>query len=113
MESVNLEQIKQTTLGDDEFLAELIDIYLDDAPPQLELLRAAVARADAAAASSVAHRLKGSSGHIGAESLSQLCSQIERAGRQSRVDEINRMMPSVEEEFSRVQAYLARLRKGA
>jgi HPt (histidine-containing phosphotransfer) domain-containing protein len=113
METVNVVHIKETTLGDDEFLAELIDIYLDDVPPQLELLRAAVARADAAAASSVAHRLKGSSGNVGAESLSALCNQIERAGRQSRVDKVSRMMPQIEEEFGRVRACLLRIRNGS
>jgi HPt (histidine-containing phosphotransfer) domain-containing protein len=113
METVNLEHIKETTLGDDEFMAELIDIYLGDAAPQIELLRAAVAQADIATASSVAHRLKGSSGNVGAESLSALCGQIERASRQSRVHEVSLMLPRVEEEFSRVQACLGRIRNGS
>lgn len=113
METVNIEHIQETTLGDEEFLAELIDLYLDDVPPQLELLRDAVARADSAAASSVAHRLKGSSSNVGAESLSALCNQVERAGRQSQVDEVARMMPQLEEEFGRVRACLVRLRNGA
>lgn len=113
METVNLLHIKETTLGDDEFLAELIDIYLDDVPPQLELLRAAVARADAAAAGSVAHRLKGSSSNLGAESLSALCNQVECASRRSHIDEVSRMMPQLEEEFGRVRACLARLRNEA
>lgn len=113
METVNLSHIKETTLGDEEFLAELIDIYLGDVPPQLDLLRAAIARADAAAASSVAHRLKGSSSNVGAESLTALCGQVERAGRQSHVDEVSRMLPQLEEEFGRVRACLVRLRNGS
>jgi HPt (histidine-containing phosphotransfer) domain-containing protein len=113
METVNLVHIKETTLGDVEFLAELIDIYLDDVPPQLELLRAAVARADSVAASSVAHRLKGSSSNVGAESLSALCDQVERAGRQSHVEKLSRMVPQLEEEFGRVRACLVRIRNGS
>lgn len=113
METVNLLHIRETTLGDAKFLAELIDIYLDDVPPQLGLLRDAVVRSDTAAASSVAHRLKGSSSNVGAESLSALCSQVEHAGRQSQIEEVARMMPQVEEEFDRVRACLVRLRSGA
>ena len=110
METVNLSHIRDTTLGDEEFLTELIDIYLEDAPSQLELLRDAVARADSAAASSVAHRLKGSSSNVGAESLSALCNQLERAGKQSHVDEVGRMVPQLEAEFDRVRACLVELR---
>jgi len=113
VETVNLDYIRETTLGDNEFLVELIDIYLGDAPVQLELLRAAVAQADVAAATAVAHRLKGSSGNVGAESLSALCNLVERASRQSRVEEITQMMPELEEEFSRVQACLADIRNGS
>ena len=70
----------------------------------------AVARADSAAASSVAHRLKGSSSNVGAESLSALCNQLERAGKQSHVDEVGRMVPQLEAEFDRVRACLVELR---
>ena len=84
MESVNLEHIREATMGDDEFLAELIDLFLNDTPAQLEALRKAVRTGDAERATSAAHRLRGSSGNMGAESLSACASTWK-----SQVMEIN------------------------
>ncbi len=109
MESVNVEHIREATMGDDEFLAELIDLFLDDTPGQLEALRKAVRAGDAESAASAAHRLKGSSGNLGAESLSALCLHVEKSSR-GQQEELPKLVEQVDEEFNQVREILTNLR---
>src|SRR5215210_1078759 len=53
-------------LGDQELLAELVGLFLEDMPPQLEALREAIEGGDASSVQRVAHTLKGSCGNMGA-----------------------------------------------
>jgi len=112
MSSINLERIREATMGDEEFMAELIEVFLDDSPGQLDLLRRAVAERDAAAAASSAHRLKGSSGQVGAESLSELCKKLEQESRASNGQDLEALMAKVDQEFQRVRDELSAVRAG-
>jgi HPt (histidine-containing phosphotransfer) domain-containing protein len=101
----------RANVGDDpEFIAELIDDFLADAPAQLETLRAAATAGDASAARRAAHTLKGNSRTFGAGDLASICQGAEAAaaaddlaGVLSRVDEIDR-------EWARVRVALITLR---
>ena len=110
MESVNLEHIREATMGDDEFLAELITLFLNDTPQQLEALRKAVRTGDAETAASAAHRLKGSSSNMGAESLSALCLHLEKSSSGKQLEELPRLVEQVDEEFDQVREILTNLR---
>jgi len=77
----------RVSVGDDpEFLAELIDDFLEDAPTQVAALREAVASGDATSARRAAHTLKGTSRTFGAGELASLCQDAEtgRLGRSRR-----------------------------
>ena len=110
-QAVNLQRIREATMGDEEFMAELIDIYLDDSPAQISALRDAIEGRQGEVAASAAHRLKGSSGNLGASSLAELCRRLEEAGRVNQVDEMPGLLKDVEREFSRVQGYLSAVRQ--
>ena len=110
MESVNLEHIREATMGDDEFLAELIDLFLNDTPAQLEALRNAVGTGDAEGVASAAHRLKGSSGNMGAESLSALCLHVEKSSNGNQLEGLPQLVEQVDEEFDQVRKILTSLR---
>ncbi len=107
----NLQRIREATMGDEEFMAELIDIFLDDSPAQIRILRDAIEGREAEAAASAAHRLEGSSGNLGADSLAALCRRVEESGRQNRVEEIPGLLKDIEREFSRVKEYLSAVRQ--
>ena len=62
-------------------------------------------------AASTAHRLKGSSGNLGADSLAALCRRVEEAGREDRAAEMPGLLKDIEQEFSRVEEYLSALRQ--
>jgi HPt (histidine-containing phosphotransfer) domain-containing protein len=67
--------------ADDDLLSELIDLFLQDAPARLDVIRDAIARQDWTALAAAAHSLKGSCGSLGALHMAVLCGRLERYGR--------------------------------
>jgi HPt (histidine-containing phosphotransfer) domain-containing protein len=110
---VNPDRLQEVAMGDDEFLSELIDLYLRDAPTQLEALGEAVASLDTAAVSAAAHKLKGSCGNVGAEGLMALCQKIESSGKASRLEELPALFQQVSHEFEEVNQMLHGFRTGS
>jgi histidine phosphotransfer protein HptB len=53
-----------------------------------------------------AHSLKGSCSNLGASSLRDLCQQIEKHGRSGTLDEVFKLLESVDQEFGRVKREL-------
>ena len=97
----------------EDFLVELIDVYLDDAPARMEQLQRAVDGGDAEAISREAHTLKSSSANVGAMTLAAMAQQIELAGRgggttDSLAEAVGRMAAA----FAQVKATLVALRHG-
>ncbi len=69
-------------LDDDiDLLAEMIDLFLDEAPVQLAELTTALSRADLLALADAAHAIKGMAGHFCAEKLIGLAVNLELAAR--------------------------------
>jgi PAS domain S-box-containing protein len=68
---------------DDEpdFLADLINIYLTDAPKYLDHIRVAISAGDAASLKVASHTLKSSSANLGVMLLSDLCKELEMMAR--------------------------------
>ncbi len=110
---INPDRLQEVAMGDDDFMIELIDLYLADAPAQLEALSQAVAREDASAVSAAAHKLKGSCGNVGAEGLVTLCQQIEATGRASRLHELPELMEQATREFAEVNQALQGVKDGS
>jgi len=67
--------------GDDDLLAELIDLFLADAPQRMMALAAAIGGEDWDGVASWAHSLKGSCGSLGAMHMAELCTRLESMGR--------------------------------
>ena len=76
--------------GDDEpeLLAELIGIFLEDAPQRMKDITEGLAHGDLARIERGAHTLKSSSANIGALGLSDLCRRIVECARQQRPQEL-------------------------
>ena len=110
-EPVNLDHIREATLNDEEFMGELIDVFLDDSPNQLDALRQAVESSQAGRAAEVAHRLKGAGGNMGAESLTALCRQLEECGREQELEPMRTLVEQLDQEFVRVKEFLTNYRR--
>ena len=98
--------------GEDDLLAELIDLFLEDAPTRITSMRQAIEREDWTAMGSWAHSLKGSCGSLGAMHMADLCAKLEamgRAGSGPRVD-AERIQRDLEAQFDLVRDALERER---
>jgi HPt (histidine-containing phosphotransfer) domain-containing protein len=98
-------------VGDDpEFVGEIVDTYLADAPTQLEGMRAALAAADMPALTRHAHTLKGNSRNVGATELARIAQQLEEQGRTGDADGAGSRIDAAADELVRVTAALAAAR---
>lgn len=101
------------SVGDDPgFVAELVDELLQDAPAQLESLRAAAASGDATAAGRAAHTLKGNGRTFGARELASLCQEAEGAAAAGDLDAVLSRLDGIDGEWRRVRAELLVWRDG-
>jgi HPt (histidine-containing phosphotransfer) domain-containing protein len=107
-----LAELLESTGGDREFLAELIDTYLDDAPRHVAAMRQAARAGNLDELVRPAHALKGASASLGASMLSERSRALEVAARSGAlshaadaIDEIE----AIEAELGRVTAALRAL----
>ena len=78
LDNAVLDALRESVGDDPEFLAELIDTFVADAPGQLESLRGSAASGDTAGARRAAHTLKGNGLTFGARELASLCQRPSR-----------------------------------
>lgn len=81
MSAFNLDETLRRVAGDTDLLAELVGVFLSDAPAMLADVTAAVAAGDAAAVSRAAHRLKGSILTFSAPDAAAAARGLEQSGR--------------------------------
>ncbi|CAA9490871.1 MAG: diguanylate cyclase/phosphodiesterase (GGDEF & EAL domains) with PAS/PAC sensor(s) [uncultured Rubrobacteraceae bacterium] len=93
-------------LGGPELLAELVELYLEQAPAQLEALREAIEAGDAASVKGTAHALKGSSGNMGALRMATICAELEETGSAEKLEYATALTKRLEAEYGRVRSAL-------
>ena len=86
--------------GPPAFLAELIDLYLREAELQVAKIRASFDVQDAPSLERAAHTLKGSSGNLGARTLSALCAELQAVARAADWTRAGELVPRVEREHA-------------
>lgn len=106
-----LDRLLDMTGGDVEFLDELVDTYLEDAPGQLAQMRAAAANGAQADLVRPAHSLKSNSANMGAESLAGMCRVLEDGARDGVADDATAQVEAIEAEFQQVRRELLAARE--
>ena len=107
IDRATFDALKATTGAD--FVPELIDTFLDDAPRMLADLRAALAAKDAEKFRRTAHSLKSNSNTFGALTLGAMARTLELEGM-AKADEPASSLAALDREYARVAAALAQLR---
>ena len=92
--------------GEPDLLAELVDLFLEDAPPRLETLRIALVEGDAQRVKRVSHALKGSSSNMGATRMAEICARLEDVGTLGEFSEASDLLKRLEAEFARARSAL-------
>lgn len=91
MSSINFQTLNERKEELDEFFAELVQTYLDDAKTLIDDVLKAVGAADAAALSESAHALKSSSGYMGADKVVELSASLETMGRDKNLSDAQKV----------------------
>jgi PAS domain S-box-containing protein len=93
---------KLQQLGEPDIVAELIGIYLNDAPVLLKRAREALAGNDESTLRRAAHSLKSTSANLGAIRLSALCKELEEMARRADLQNAPAVFSEINAEYQRV-----------
>ncbi len=72
--------------GEEEFLAELVEIFINDTPEQLSGLKEAVDSRNSKDLEKMSHKLKGAVANFGEKAAFEAALQLEMMGRENRLD---------------------------
>ena len=92
--------------GEPDFVVELIDLYLDEAPRFFSSIQEGLANNDWLSAKRAAHTLRGSSGNLGILQMASIAGALEQlTGNQDA--SAAELLKGLEIEFARVEEILA------
>ena len=97
-------------LGGEEFVAEVIDTFLSDAPALVETLRTTYEHGHTEGLRRAAHTLKSNGQTFGAGRFSRLCRELEERARSGELDGIAELLDRIEQEYAALEESLAALR---
>jgi HPt (histidine-containing phosphotransfer) domain-containing protein len=105
-----IENLRALNPGDnDEFLREIVGIFLEDAPLRLRELNEALGANDTGKFTRAAHSIKGASSNIGANALRLVAEELEHRSKNEHLPSLAPLVESVQREFDRTKAELATL----
>ncbi|HEX5826741.1 MAG TPA: Hpt domain-containing protein [Candidatus Limnocylindrales bacterium] len=94
-------------VGDDaDFVNDIVDTYLGDAPLQLTGMADALAAGDMTTLGRLAHTLKGNSRNVGATALAEVARELEEQARAGDPTGADARIATAAAEFERVTAAL-------
>jgi CheY-like chemotaxis protein/HPt (histidine-containing phosphotransfer) domain-containing protein len=106
-----LESLRE--LGGDDFLAEVIDTFLADAPALLATLHHALAEGGIAELRRAAHTLKSNGATLGAGEFTERCRALEQEAREGRLEDASDLVARIEEQYGLLERALEELRPAA
>ncbi|UCH62878.1 MAG: Hpt domain-containing protein [Fidelibacterota bacterium] len=111
LDKSTLERLRR--LGDNRFLVELIDLFLEHTPMKINEALAGGKIGDWENVERAVHALKSSAGNLGALSLQDLAGQIEQLAERKEGDSIPELLKELQDEYERVCDRLKAIKKGA
>ena len=106
----SIENLRALNPGDnDEFLREIIVIYLDDTPLRLTELDQSLAAGDNPKFTRAAHSIKGSSANLGALAVRAVAEKLEHQSAKQGLGGVAPLLAEVKAEFARAHAELSKL----
>ena len=106
----SIQNLRDLNPGDnDEFLREIVGIYLEDTPNRIVELEQSLATGDTPKFTRAAHSVKGSSANIGAMIVRGVAEKLEHQSHREGLGNVNALLAELKVEFGRAQAELAKL----
>ncbi|MGH2977375.1 MAG: response regulator, partial [Gaiellaceae bacterium] len=97
-------------LGGDDFLGEVIDAFLADAPALIATLRRSLEERNSEELRRAAHTLKSNGSTLGAEAFADLCRTAEQRAKASELEGLSQLVDRIEEEYRPLEEALGALR---
>jgi CheY-like chemotaxis protein len=97
-------------LGGDEFLHEVIDAFLADAPDLVATLRRSLEAESSEELRRAAHTLKSNGATLGAEQFAELCRALEHCAKEGELDGASELVDQIEQEYRPLEQALSALR---
>ncbi len=92
--------------GDEEFLIELVKLFLQEAPKLLVSIKSAIENDDRILLHRSAHTLKGSSANISAKELQKISMELEKLSKEGDMASIKKLFTETKKVFNRFKQYM-------
>ena len=103
---IDLSSVLERIGGDENFLYELIDIFVEDFIEKHAQLRQAIKQSDFKAIKELGHSLKGSSGNLSIAGLLDASADIEKSGTEKDIERAKLLFVQLNKEFEKLKNYL-------
>lgn len=110
IDPTGLQNLLDSIGGDESFLGELIEAYLEDSPNLLAEMHQALASNDSEIFRRAAHSLKSNSANFGAMSLSKMSGELEELAKSGALDKASVKLAQVERDYWKVKEALESIR---
>ncbi len=92
--------------NDEELMREMLALFLEEAPANLDSLRHSLAEGDAPVSCRHAHSLSGAAANVAAEALRVAAENAEKAASDGDLPRVGGLVGEIEVEFERLRAEL-------
>jgi len=103
----NMADVMEAVDGDKELVRELVNDFLQIYPKQLDELIRAVQKSDPEMVERKAHSFKGSVGNFGVKSAQQLAYELEKMGREAKLDNADAVLNKLRLEMKKIDSYFS------
>jgi HPt (histidine-containing phosphotransfer) domain-containing protein len=101
-------ELKQ--MSGEDFIDELIDTFLEDAPKMIAEIKSALASNDVETFRRAAHSMKSNAATFGANELASLAKELEMLGKENKLNETGDRLKSLEDAYASVREELKGLK---
>ncbi len=108
IDKTTFDELKQ--MSGDDFINELIDTFLEDAPKMIAEIKSALAANNADTFRRAAHSMKSNAATFGASQLSILAKELEMLGKENKLGETGDRLKSLDEAYESVRNELTGLK---
>ncbi len=99
-----------TEIGDQDFLIELIDIFLAQSEELAHEIKLSVDAKNISELKKAAHKLKGSCLNLGAKGLGDICNKVESLCQAGDISGVNQVMEPFDSVYNQTRSELTKLK---
>ncbi len=103
---IDIDSVLERIGGDESFLQELLDIYIEDFMDKYPQLEQAITEGDFNSIREIGHSLKGASGNLSLTGLQETAYGIELSGKEENIEQAKVLFARLKEEFTKLKNVL-------